>query len=576
MSDISPRQFQDELPGGINKLGRAVAKTWHACENVLAFQLHTELYAVITAAPAILWCTLQKFSQGPTLFNADITTWRWYDVFFRSLEAMGVNGYLLSYPYIPLLLAYGIRKAWPIGFIYIAYVIICCAWGVLTQAVLRRFVAKYTLLLLPLYAFAILFVFILAIGSQIRKMLKWWRVIVFYLPFLCNLFVVDTIVLKRYFKYPASDSSFDAIFNRYLIRFLVVPVFTSLFTFTARFAALRMDNAPTNQRIALTADVTSYRAILHRILVANAGSLTETFVMIVISTFTDSILRLTCMHRDLFVIKIGAIIFKPLVFVWNKCFPDKTQSGYETKEVLAGTITDLSVPDCVKQASDDFKTSDENGSTDINDDTEPSDDDNDNAPEIDVVRAANGSDIQPPSSSSSPAGELIHDGSFGVISSDSTSTLQHSTTRLIDADVEAQSEEEPVDYDHDNGTNDMYSIYTSFLTNESIVDSACIISVTIFTIAYHLIFNNADKDSLVRACIVCGLQVIFAIITDIITSFTWSLPQLLRGEETMIVKLWRGRANNMMWHLWTANWSSVVYCSYRVYMALHGAWHIDQ
>ncbi|KAG9394713.1 hypothetical protein J8273_3686 [Carpediemonas membranifera] len=562
---------------GPNSNGSVLYRFLSKVEKLAVFQLHTELYAVIIAIPSILWCAFQALSQRQIFNTEGFETWPVRDIVFYTIDSVCINAWVLPYCYVPILLAYWNKKAALIGIGLAAFDTIVIIWSSLASSFLRRWV-PLDILLVPLYLGAFVFIAYLAISSHVAKLLKAWKIIFWYVPFVICLFLIDLVILSLYFSQDVSDTSTSAVLRRVIVRVFVVPAFTLIFTFTARTVAIYMDNVPNNQRLALTVNSTAFRSMIGRILTANTSSYAETLLMLVLTLFSDTLLRVTSMWRD--IIFIRALYY---VFIW----PVKTimrlimrkdgkKPEAEPEDLAHAHPNDAPHHPPHHDGDDDILTMTpmHHYPPAIAEEVESGDGSSDfeEAPGFDVA------DEIP-----SPMVDIVASRFL------SQNDIESGRGRSVSF---SQQSKEGIRFFDDLKQNEiamsrkvnLKQLYTGFITNvstqpnpsftqESIMDSSCIISVTVMTFSYHLLYNSDTQNELVRASIVCAMQVIFAFLTDALTIVLWSSPQLLRNRKPLFVAVWNHKAHNMLIHLFCANWSAVLFFTYRVFLAMSGKWH---
>ncbi|KAG9389836.1 hypothetical protein J8273_8515 [Carpediemonas membranifera] len=578
-----------------------VYRWWKALEQLAVFQLHTEFYAILVGLPTILWVAFQALSQAK-IFEEDFNKWHWYNILFYTIDSSIINSYLLPYCFYPILLAYFSKRVLKLAIPWAVFVVIIATWSTLASALLRRWVPLETLLV-PLYLGAIIYLFFLAFMSSRLHLLKWWKVIFWYFPFLFSLFLIDVVIIGVYFQYPQTDNSFEAQSVRLLIRVVVVPIFTALFTFTGRVVAIYMDDIPNNQRLATTVAMVAFRSMIGRVLVANAGSYTSTFTMLTITMVTDTAMRLTSLWRDF--IMLQALYF---IFVWPV---EKVKGAVRSSRTRHHATIYPAYTHPADETSDEESTAEEGetftttvtrdpDSPEIGQDpdspplpamtvtvTHP------DSPEIHTAKAENavrhrestyeGSTSSEESPDELPADEPSHaprhesDAELGFplpghdeIEIDNVSNVASQLSFQLSANRVYEFEQDEIAHSKEV---DLYQLYTGFITNESIMDSSCIISVTFITFGYNLIFGGGNQNDLVHAAIVCAMQVIFAVLTDAFTILVWALPQLVKGRKPVFLTVWHSRAHNILAHLFLANVCAVLFFTYRVFLALNGTWH---
>ncbi len=122
---------------------------------------------------------------------------------------------------------------------------------------------------------------------------------------------------------------------------------------------------------------------------------------------------------------------------------------------------------------------------------------------------------------------------------------------------------------------DLANMHTAVLTNEMIIDSATIFSVSLMTFFYNFIFRWADVDRafFLETLTLLTTQIAFAVTVDVLTVFILSIRNISRGQQSRFRVVWNDRSRNFLIQILLGNVIMVMFFTYRMFYALHGTWH---
>ncbi|KAG9390046.1 hypothetical protein J8273_8083 [Carpediemonas membranifera] len=329
-------QRDEQVVENINRLKEVMSITF--------FIIHAEFYALLVSTPTIIWCFLQIVSEK-NMFDGSFSDWSSSDIFFYTIDTSIMNMVLCSSAAIPIILAYG-RAAMRILPMFLFVFIALMVWTTIASSFLRHWVDLVTLLF-PLYIFAALFVIYTSYMVHRLHLMQWYKVFVWYIPFLLNLALVD-FLLHRYFR--TDDTGWLTFAYRVSIRFIIVPGIYTAQIFIARVVCVSLFTLPENQRLSLSVIPTFFRCAVARVLVARGGTYSQIVIMLFISAANDILMRVTIRYRDKFAIDNIKRVYNAIRRPFGRATVAPTTTPYmgvDAPESFAKTMTALVTADSV-------------------------------------------------------------------------------------------------------------------------------------------------------------------------------------------------------------------------------------